>query len=54
MLFKFSEGFRYDDLRRWKQGKKLEKPDLGILWDDAAKAQYSSANVKTIDVGGKQ
>ena len=29
----FMEGFRYDDLRRWKQGKKLESPDLGIRWD---------------------
>ena len=36
----FMEGFRYDDLRRWKQGKKLEEhPDLGIRWDDAMKAE---------------
>ena len=34
------EGFRYDDLRRWKQGKKLEKPSLGMRWDAAAKAKY--------------
>jgi hypothetical protein len=40
------EGFRYDDLRRWKQGKKLEKnPDLGIRWDASMKA--------TIDPEGK-
>lgn len=38
----FIEGFRYLDLLRWKQGKKLEKPDLGILWDAKAKARYSS------------
>lgn len=29
----YSEGFRYDDLRRWKQGHKLNSPDLGIRWD---------------------
>jgi hypothetical protein len=34
------EGFRYDDLRRWKQGKKLENRSLGMRWDDAAKAKY--------------
>jgi len=43
----FNEGFRYDDLRRWKQGKKLEIPSLGILWDAAAKARYKNAKVKT-------
>lgn len=42
----FSEGFRYDDLRRWKQGKKLEKPAYGILWDAAAIARYKGAKVK--------
>ena len=26
----FMEGFRYNDLRRWKQGKKLLIPTLGI------------------------
>ncbi len=33
----FMEGFRYDDLRRWKQGKKLEIKDYGMRWDDANK-----------------
>lgn len=41
------EGFRYDDLRRWKQGKKLEQKALGLRWDDAAKARYTGANVRT-------
>jgi hypothetical protein len=36
----FMEGFRYDDLRRWKQGKKLLKKDYGMRWDDAAIARY--------------
>ena len=34
----FMEGFRYDDLRRWKMGKKLENKDFGMRWDDATKA----------------
>lgn len=32
------EGFRYDDLRRWKQGKKLATPSFGIRWDEANRA----------------
>ena len=48
----FMEGFRYDDLRRWKQGKKLEIPDMGIRWDDAAKARYPNANVRSTEVNG--
>ncbi|WKN42407.1 RagB/SusD family nutrient uptake outer membrane protein [Tunicatimonas pelagia] len=43
----FMEGHRYNDLRRWRQGKKLEQPDLGIRWDDAAIARYEGANVAT-------
>jgi len=35
----FMEGFRYDDLRRWKQGKKLEIKDYGMRWDAANKAR---------------
>lgn len=41
-----AEGFRYDDLRRWKQGKKLEKVSLGLRWDATAIARYAGANVK--------
>jgi len=48
----FMEGFRYDDLRRWKQGKKLLQPDLGIRFDDAAVARYPNATVKTTMVDG--
>ena len=43
----FSEGFRYDDLRRWKQGKKLEVPAWGIQWNDAAIARFQGAKVNT-------
>ena len=43
----FLEGFRYNDLRRWKQGRKLEDPDLGIRWSEAAKARYEGADIQT-------
>ena len=48
----FMEGFRYDDLRRWKQGKKLEQPDYGIRFDEAAQARYAGANVQVSEVDG--
>ncbi len=48
----FMEGHRYDDLRRWKQGKKLEQPDYGIRFDDAAVARYENANIQTSMVDG--
>lgn len=48
----FMEGFRYNDLRRWKQGKKLEIPDLGIRFDAAAVTRYENANVQTEMVDG--
>jgi len=51
----FLEGFRYDDLRRWKQGKKLEIPVLGMRWDDAARARFDPENkalVKTRTISG--
>lgn len=44
----FMEGFRYDDLRRWKQGKKLETPDYGIRWDAANKARIDPAGKVTV------
>ncbi len=40
----FSEGFRYDDLRRWKQGAKLTKKDYGMRWDEANKARFDPQN----------
>ncbi len=43
----FQEGFRYDDIRRWKQGKKLEKPDMGIQWNAEAQARYEGAIIQT-------
>lgn len=43
----FMEGFRYDDLRRWKQGAKLTKKDFGLFWDAAAEARYEGATVET-------
>jgi len=40
----FMEGFRYDDLRRWKQGKKLEIRRMGVRWDDNYKQLYDPNN----------
>ncbi len=44
----FAEGFRYDDLIRWKQGKKLEQPDLGMRWEETQKTRFPKASVQGI------
>ncbi|MBT3383857.1 MAG: RagB/SusD family nutrient uptake outer membrane protein [Prolixibacteraceae bacterium] len=44
----FMEGFRYDDLRRWKLGKELENPDLGMRWDAANSGRFDPAGDATI------
>ncbi|MBV6642538.1 MAG: RagB/SusD family nutrient uptake outer membrane protein [Cyclobacteriaceae bacterium] len=44
----FTEGFRYDDLRRWKQGSKLLQKDYGMRWDDANKAALTNAAGSTV------
>src|SRR5665648_153850 len=44
----YAEGFRYDDLLRWKQGKKLEIPSYGMRWDAAARAKYDPAGTATV------
>jgi starch-binding outer membrane protein, SusD/RagB family len=43
----FMEGHRYNDLRRWKQGKKMVIPTMGMRWDDAAKARFPGSVVKS-------
>ena len=51
----FMEGFRYDDLKRWKLGKELEIPSLGMRWDAANSARFDvdgKATIKTKDVDG--
>ncbi|MFN4146291.1 MAG: RagB/SusD family nutrient uptake outer membrane protein [Runella sp.] len=48
----FMEGFRYNDLRRWKQGRKLTEPTMGMRWDAAAVARYPRAVVRTRLVNG--
>lgn len=42
----FNEGFRYDDIRRWKQGKKLAKKSLGLAMNASQKARYAGFNVR--------
>lgn len=44
----FMEGFRYDDLRRWKQGKKLEEKSYGMRWDAANKARFDAEKKVTV------
>lgn len=39
----FLEAHRYNDLRRWKMGKYLGAPTLGMRFDDAAIARYPGA-----------
>ncbi len=52
----FNEGcFRYEDLRRWKQGKKLEEPSLGMRWDEANSSRFDpdgAATIQTREVDG--
>lgn len=48
----FLEGFRYHDLRRWKLGRILAEPDLGIRWDAAAIRRYPRAIVVSTIVNG--
>jgi hypothetical protein len=47
----FFEGFRYDDLRRWKQGKKLEHKDYGMRWDAATRAAVDPDGKTTVKTG---
>ncbi len=42
----FNEGFRYDDLRRWKQGKKLAEKSLGLAMNASQKARYKGSVVR--------
>jgi starch-binding outer membrane protein, SusD/RagB family len=51
----FMEGFRYDDLRRWKLGKKLENKDFGMRWDAANQNRFDpqkKATIKTSMING--
>lgn len=43
----FGEGFRYNDLKRWKQGKKLTEPILGMQFNAAARTRYAGARIET-------
>ena len=47
---------RYADLIRWKQGKKLEIPAMGVRWNDAAKKRFAGTTMKSdVDpVSGKE
>lgn len=44
----FMEGFRYNDLRRWKQGKKLLIPSYGMRWDETNRTRVDPTGKATI------
>ena len=51
----FMEGHRYNDLRRWGQGKKLENKDFGMRWDAANSSRFDpdgKTTVKTSEIDG--
>jgi hypothetical protein len=52
----FNEGFRYDDLRRWKQGAKLRKKALGLAMNASQKTRYTGSVVRLFKdpVNGKE
>ncbi len=54
----FGEGYRYFDLLRWKQGSKLEQPDLGVRMDVDGDRYYGDVapgdQRPTIMVNGKE
>ena len=43
----FMEGHRYNDLKRWKQGKKLEIPTMGIRWSTDAQTRFKGTTMQT-------
>ncbi|GAA5221322.1 RagB/SusD family nutrient uptake outer membrane protein [Membranihabitans marinus] len=45
----FAEGFRFDDIRRWKQGQKMQKIDYGIRWDEANRTKIDPGNTTQLD-----
>jgi hypothetical protein len=52
----FNEGFRYDDLRRWKQGAKLRNKALGLAMNASQKTRYTGSVVRLFKdpVNGKE
>ncbi len=46
----FLEGHRYNDVRRWGQGKYLGEPILGMRFDEAAVERFPGANVRVTEV----
>ncbi len=52
----FNEGFRYEDLRRWKQGAKLRKKALGLAMNASQKTRYAGSVVRLFKdpVSGKE
>ena len=48
------EGFRYDDLMRWKKGHYMAKRVLGMRLEDDQLALFPNTSVKRVEIGGKK
>ncbi|TKG97116.1 RagB/SusD family nutrient uptake outer membrane protein [Puteibacter caeruleilacunae] len=48
------EGYRYDDLMRWKKGHYLNNRVLGMRLEDDQLTRYEKTYVKRIEIGGKK
>jgi len=44
----FFEGFRWDDLMRWKEGKKLEKPMIGIYFSGLGSFDFNNDGITDV------
>lgn len=44
----FNEGFRWDDLMRWKEGKKIEKPMVGIYFSGLGAHDFDGDGVPDV------
>jgi len=44
----FNEGLRWDDLMRWKEGKKLEKPMVGIYFPALGSHDFNNDGVADV------
>ncbi|MGX5689153.1 RagB/SusD family nutrient uptake outer membrane protein [Arcticibacter tournemirensis] len=44
----FNEGLRWDDLMRWKEGKKLEKPMVGIYFSGIGSHDFNNDGVADV------
>jgi hypothetical protein len=44
----FAEGFRWDDLMRWKEGKKVEQPMVGLYFPDIGAYDFNDDGIDDV------